>query len=363
MESEAAKSTSQILAILSGQRQDPWARCLRGLAAVAARPYGWIVHRKNRGFDLHPERAARVGLPVISVGNLTTGGTGKTPVVAWLARWCQHQQRQPGLISRGYRSQGGKNDEARELELLLEQVPHQQNPDRVAAARQLIATTPVDMLILDDAFQHRRIHRDLDLVLIDALEPFGFERLLPRGLLREPLDSLARADFVILSRADAVPSARRGEIVQMIRRYAPQTPIAEVVHRPRRLTSPGQAARSIDLLRGRRVAAFCGIGNPTGFRHTLEQSGAELVDFRTFPDHHHYDQADKDQLRQWFQSLPETEELLCTLKDLVKLAPWDSSIPLAAVEIEIQFLSGQTELEARLSGLLKSATGSGPEIR
>ena len=131
-------------------------------------------------------------MPVISVGNITTGGTGKTPMVAWLARWFRNQDVRVALVSRGYRAEAeGQNDEARELATLLPDVPHLQNPDRVAAARIAIDELETQLIILDDGFQHRRIHRDLEIVLIDALQPFGFGHVLPRGLLREPLRGLA----------------------------------------------------------------------------------------------------------------------------------------------------------------------------
>src|SRR5262249_2502673 len=148
-------------------------------------------------------------------------------------------------------------------------VPHLQNPDRIAAAREALRASQQQVLLLDDAFQHRRLARDLDIVLLDALEPFGYGRLLPRGLLREPISSLARAQVVALSRSDAVEEATRREIEAHVRQHAPQAVWLELAHQPCGFVAVGGAETPLGELRGMRVAAFCGIGNPEGFRHTL----------------------------------------------------------------------------------------------
>src|SRR4029079_8704753 len=128
-----------------------------------------------------------------------------------------------------------------------------------------------------DAFQHRRLHRDLDIVLLDALSPFGFDHLIPRGLLREPLEGLRRAHAVILSRANLVDDATRTSIRERAQQLAPEAVWAEAIHAPRELRSHGGRTQSLESLHGARIASFCGIGNPTGFRRTLENAGAEIV--------------------------------------------------------------------------------------
>src|SRR5436190_16306424 len=203
-------SDSQFRDLVSGHWKGPLAIVLRGALWMLAHPYGWIVRRRNARFDRGLVQPTKVAAPVISVGNLTVGGTGKSPFVAWLARWFLDRGTSVTIISRGYGSRGGKpNDEALELAARLPGVPHLQNPDRIAAANQALATNPAQVLILDDGFQHRRLARDLDIVLLDALAPFGYGHLLPRGLLREPIESLARAQVVALSRSDAVDAERR----------------------------------------------------------------------------------------------------------------------------------------------------------
>ncbi|MFM7073908.1 MAG: tetraacyldisaccharide 4'-kinase, partial [Planctomycetota bacterium] len=164
---------------------------LRGVFGLAERPYAWAVAARNRSYDSGRSPINRVDVPVVSVGNLSVGGTGKTPLVAWLAQWFLERGVRVVLVSRGYGAAAGEtNDEARELAIRLPNVPHLQNRYRHAAAQRAIEQHDAQLILLDDAFQHRRLHRDLDIVLLDGLDPFGGERLLPRGLLREPLENL-----------------------------------------------------------------------------------------------------------------------------------------------------------------------------
>src|SRR5207247_1836244 len=170
-------------------------------------------------------------------------------------------------------------------------------------ARAALAVRPRQVLILDDAFQHRRLARDLDIVLLDALEPFGYGHLLPRGLLREPLEGLSRAHVIGLSRSDAVPESRRREIESRVRQLTPAAVWLELAHQPTRLISASGQSLELSALRGRRVAAFCGIGNPAGFRATLERCGVEIAAWLELPDHCAYDNDEISRLCQWLSSL------------------------------------------------------------
>ena len=363
---------AQFRDLVSGRWTGVWPGCLRGLLAAAEPVYAAIARAKNGRFDSGRTQPVRVDAPVISVGNLTVGGTGKTPLVCWLAEWFRSQGTAVSLISRGYGAKGGQpNDEALELAARLPAVPHLQNPDRVAAARQALADNPRQVLILDDAFQHRRIARDLDIVLLDALEPFGHDRLLPRGLLREPVASLARAHVVALSRADAVDKAARAKIRDRVRQVAPQVIWLELEHRPTALINRSSKRLSLEALRGRRVAAFCGIGNPDGFRHTLASCGLDVVAFRAQPDHCAYPPGELARLVSWVSEKgsgvfgghqfsmiegrlpPKTPvAVICTRKDLVKIPHDDlAGRPLWALEIELAITTGQAELESLLAPL------------
>src|SRR5262249_25152626 len=154
------------------------------------------------------------------------------------------------------------------------------------AARLAVQEFEAQIIILDDGFQHRRIARNLDIVLVDAMEPFGFGHVFPRGTLREPLDGLRRAAAIILTRADMVDEVERAKIRGMVERFAPNVAWAECRHAPQSLISASGMEQPLHALRGRRVAAFCGIGNPRGFRHTLDQCGYSVTTWREFPDHY-----------------------------------------------------------------------------
>ena len=321
-------------------------------------PYAWIVRRRNRCYDSGAYHVHRVEVPVISVGNLTLGGTGKSPMVEWIVRELIERKKKVGIVSRGYRARGGLNDEALELAWKLPGVPHIQNPDRVAGARRAIDDFGCDALVLDDAFQHRRIARDLDIVLLDALSPFGFEHVFPRGALREPVEGLARAHVVALTRADLISADERALIRDRVTKLAPSADWIEVVHAPVELVAYRDEAiagevpgphKSLETLRGRRVLAFCGLGNPAGFRHTLAACGYDVAAFREFPDHHQYGQADLDQLAVEAERL-NVEAVVCTQKDLVKIRRDRlGDRPLWAVRVGIEFLSGRDALLKKLS--------------
>ncbi len=313
--------------------------------------YCLAVAFRNCLFDWGLKGIHPADVPVISVGNLTAGGTGKTPVVAFLANWFRERGIGAAILSRGYRSaEGGVNDEKLVLDQLCPGVPHLQNPDRVASARQAAKEHHAQLLILDDGFQHRRLRRDLDLVLIDATCPWGYGAVLPRGLLREPKSSLRRADLVILTRTDQVSENRRAEILKEIHRIHPQLPCVEAAFVPRRLINADGEACDFENLKGRPVAAFCGIGNPAGFRQTLTSCGLEVEEcgMRTFPDHHHYSDEDFKALGQWAGD-QNAAALLTTQKDLVKIPHSHlGDVPVWAVEIGAELVRGADLLISRL---------------
>ena len=254
--SSAFVSPSAFRELVSGRRRGGVASALRGILAAAEVPYTWAVRWRNRRYDCGAKAVHRIGVPVISVGNLTLGGTGKTPMVEWIVRQFLAQGKTVGIISRGYGAHSGPNDEALELAWKLPGVPHVQDPDRVAAARRAIEEFGCQVLVLDDAFQHRRIARDLDIVLLDALEPFGYEHVFPRGTLREPLAGLARAHIVALSRADLLTAEQRSTIRDRVAQLSPQAVCVEVVHAPLALVAAASStAGSLPCTHGRGKAS------------------------------------------------------------------------------------------------------------
>src|SRR5205814_1694442 len=188
---------------------------------------------RNSSYSRGILRSARAARPVISVGNITTGGTGKTPVVRWLASRLRDQGKHVAILLRGYKSAGAAGSDERELlDRLLNAstsdnpVIVHANPDRVAGAAETLQKHPdVDVFVLDDGFQHRRLQRDFDLVLIDATNPFGFGHVLPRGLLREPLGGLGRASALLITRCDQVAHEALGQVEQKLKWFAPAAPV------------------------------------------------------------------------------------------------------------------------------------------
>ena len=347
------------LRLIRGEARGPLAALGRIALAGAAVPYRVGVVARNAAFDRGWKTIHRAAVPVVSVGNITLGGTGKTPMVEWAARWFRQRNRRVAILSRGYGQTAGLNDEGRVLEENLPDVPHLQGADRAALAATAVEELESELLVLDDGFQHRRLARDLDVVLLDALEPFGHGRLFPRGLLREPIGALRRAGVVVLSRTDLVSPERRQAIRAEAERRAGPLPWAEARHAPVGLVDSAGKLGPLDRLRGARVAAFCGIGNPEGFRRTLAGLGVELVGFRALADHHPYSAADIAELAEWAAGGPGAELVLTTQKDLVKVR-LDAlgAVPLRALRIGLEVLDGAEVLEAALAAIDARIAGS-----
>jgi tetraacyldisaccharide 4'-kinase len=336
-------------ALIGGQRKGAWPALQRLGLWTLSLPYGLGVCLRNGAFDHGWRRCETAGLPVISVGNLTAGGTGKTPCVETVARFYRSLDLRVAILSRGYGAGAGVNDEAMVLEQNLPDVPHLQGADRVALARIAVEELQSDVLVLDDAFQHRRLRRDLDLVLIDATNPWGHGYLLPRGLLREPVRSLKRAHVVMLTRCDLATPAALAEIRGRAKQLAPHAPVIETVHEPAAWQNTALTEVPVEALHGRPVAAFCGIGNPEGFRRTLDGLGLEVVAWRTFADHHPYVRADIEDLRRWARQQPADAALVTTQKDLVKInLERLGERELWALRIRLRVTSEQAAFEEKL---------------
>ena len=340
----------KLLEIISGQDRRPIASCARlGLSCLTP-VYrtviglrNWWYHRAIQRNDRTVVRHAEI--PVISVGNLTTGGTGKTPHVLALARTLRDSNLRVALVSRGYgmdKENDSRNDEAMELEIRLPDVPHLQNPDRYAMTKIAFEELESEVVLLDDGFQHRQLHRDLDIVIVDATLPFGYGRLLPRGLLREPISSLRRADWVILSRSNLVEEFQRLEIRKTIEKYVSPDRILETSMVPSQgVTSSGDKIE-LSKLRGPKTFAVCGIGNPENFLLTLTEAGFNIVGSKIFSDHHGYQREDVE-LIGCLASESNCQQIICTEKDLVKLSvDAINGIPLAALSVEAKFCSDPT---------------------
>jgi tetraacyldisaccharide 4'-kinase len=308
------------LGALSGT-DTSWPARLTRLATAAVEPgYATVMRARNLLYDAGWKRSHDLGRPSISVGNLTTGGTGKTPMVDWLANRLADAGRHPAVLLRGYGSSDGEgSDELAVLRRSLgDRVPVQANPSRVAGGTAVLERSPeVDAFVLDDAFQHRRAKRAFDLVLISATNPFGYEHVLPRGLMREPPAGLRRASAVVVTRCDAVAPDRLETIVQRIRRHHSAVPIYRADHVHSAVWFPAtDTTRPIETLSADPFFAVAGIGDPDALDQQLARHGSTYRGHRWFADHHAYASADVEQIH----AAAGSARILTTEKDWVKLA-------------------------------------------
>jgi len=300
---------------------------------------------------------------VISVGNLTVGGTGKTPVVIALASALRERGRRVGVVSRGYkrRSVAGvlevsdgqtvrsDPDETGDEPLLIAQrcpgVPVAVGADRPLAGRHLLDRYHVDTLIMDDGYQHLALRRDANILVLDASTPFGNGYLLPRGGLREPLSAMARATAVLITRASQ--AARLDDLKTAVRTVSSTVPVWVTDFRPSTVAQVGGSSTvEPSALKGEQVLAVSGIGRPDSFRRLLADAGATVAEHCVFPDHHAYSWEDVQRVRQ-AAARAGAIRIVTTEKDGVKLARFDAvakqEVPIWAVRIDLTWLEGFEE--------------------
>jgi len=245
------------------------------------------------------------------------GGTGKTPTVMALVRSWMKLGGKPGILSRGYRSGPDGNDEFRMQREELPEVPHVQHKDRFHAGKMLLEKHPgVDLLILDDGFQHRRLHRDLNILLCDASDPFGGGWCLPLGRLREPVDGVERADHILLTRAERCSEEWLHQVMGFFQQLHPGIPVdlCSTKVTGLRTLSGGEPVTSDE----ERWLAFSAIGTPDGFRHSLESADLRISAEVQYPDHHRYTCTDMNHLVQTADRRG-CGAIVCTAKDAVKV--------------------------------------------
>jgi tetraacyldisaccharide 4'-kinase len=331
-------------------------KMLRILAFPLAPLYGAVVRARNLAFDNHPERAARAGLPVISIGNLSLGGTGKTPVTLFLAEGLQKLGWSSVVLSRGY---GGRRRvdpmtvDWPTSPLLAGDEPvlmaRRLGPGRVVVARRRIEGAQLvhsfvpkpRCLLLDDGFQHRALHRDLDLLLLDGVKRWGNGRMVPLGDLREPMSSAARAHALIITRAARAPMA---EIRSWWDQHGSRGPVFGVdfaISALRNWTT-GERLLLPDTL-GRSFLAFCALGNPQAFLADLMVAGVRWVADRTFHDHHRVTPRELQLIEQQATESG-AEALVCTEKDAVKLDQSHRAVLNLPLYVAEQSLLGGEEL-------------------
>lgn len=338
--------------IISGYTKNPLYVMIRLMLSFFAFFYFLALFVRVLLYRIRIFRSYSVGVPVVSVGNLTLGGTGKTPCVVSLARRLSAKGLNVAVLMRGYGADvDGICEEAAEIKRLVPKVQVYTGKNRYKSARKAVADG-AQVLILDDGFQHWRIKRDIDIVLVDATNPFGYGYIFPRGLLREWPSALKRADIIILTRTDIPPVSTKLATIAAIKRYAPDTPILQSIHKPKRLIRiPKGKSKDISWLKGKRVLAFCGLANPAAFLMTLTMSGAKTAAFHAFSDHQRYHGRLVGALEEQAKKL-NCRAMVTTLKDAVKLTNYDFSIPLYALEIEFLITKGEEMLTEHLGKVM-----------
>jgi tetraacyldisaccharide 4'-kinase len=339
---------------------DPPGPLVRAVAAVASRLYGLGAGLRRTLYARGLLRIKKLPAPVVSVGNLTVGGAGKTPVVACLARLWQDRGKRVAILSRGYGGQSRNvacisdgrqtykkppevGEEPYWLARTLSGVAVYTGACRYAAGMAAWQEVKPDLFLLDDGFQHYQLYRDLDLVLLDAASPFGNGQLLPRGPLREPLTALAAARGLILTRFD--PERHQAQLAA-IRAAFPDKRVLTAAIIPVSVTIyPEGRADAPVALRHRALMAFAGLARPEVFTATLQELGANLKGCRNFPDHHAYSPDELDRLPAAALALG-AEGLVTTGKDWARLGErWDGELPLWVLEVEARLGDAEKILE------------------
>jgi len=316
--------------------------------------YGAFTRARTQMYERGTFKTTKLERPVISIGNMTTGGTGKTPLVEWVARTLAGEGKKVCILTRGY---GRKNPDRHVLVSDATQVFS--NPtdagdepfllatnllgiaavisdaDRITAGQGAIKHLRTDCFVLDDGFQHLRLARDLNIVSVDATNPWGGGRLLPLGRLRETLAGLKRADCIVLTRCDQAKDVET--IREEINRLSGDRPVFQSRMKTVRLVPLKETDTVLPPVTP--IAAFCGIGNPQSFFNHLKMSGYETVIQQSFADHHTYTQADVDNLRNIARAAG-AKSFVTTAKDAVKLRDLEFDLPCYSLEIEIQIEDG-----------------------
>jgi tetraacyldisaccharide 4'-kinase len=333
--------------------------------SAALTPLSWIyadiVRRRAKLFRDEPHRSRRLDAIVLSVGNITVGGTGKTPMVLWLAERLAHMNVPVGILSRGYKggvrvdrntqddveaqSPGVHFAWSDEVALLSRRLGFKARfgvgPERWAEGR-MLTSLGIQWIILDDGFQHMQLHRDADIVLIDAMDPFGSNRLLPAGRLREPLEALGRADVLVITRTDSAP-----ELAARLRKYstAPIFYAKSELEEIRPLENSNVTCGKAEWL-GKRVFAFCGIGNPNAFFRDVEHWGMQLVGRRAFRDHHRFTQVNARRIERAALAAG-AEALICTEKDSHNLGKLRfDRLPIFSCDVSVRVPEGDAFWQA-----------------
>ncbi|MBI4431181.1 MAG: tetraacyldisaccharide 4'-kinase [Candidatus Omnitrophica bacterium] len=336
------------LRILSGDTAGPVGAIFGAILALLSYLYTAVVLAIRRLYGKQILKVKRLSISVVSVGNLTWGGTGKTPLVDYVAEHIESAGKRVFILTRGYGS-----DEIKELARGHPAAKVVVGKDRYAAARKALENSKADIAILDDGFQHWRLFRDLDIVAVNALNPFGNGNVIPAGILREPVSAVRYADFVVITHTNLVERTVLDQLVGRLRRNGIRDEqIAESVHEPQYLYRASSGKRVLPgELGSKQALAFSGIGHPASFESTLKGAGVKLSRSIRFQDHHSYS---GDELRSIKSEALAVDELITTEKDFLRSPELMIDIidPLV-LKIRIRITKGEKVLHARLDSILR----------
>ncbi len=336
--------------LISGKQKGTGSTLLNFLLTGASIVYSLIVRLRNFFYDKHIFKTHQTQIPVISIGNITLGGTGKTPLVVWLCKELS-KNHNCAILTRGYKAANKycSKHNTDEPEMLSKSCPHAKvivNPNRVIGAAEAIGKFAAKIIIMDDGFQHRRLSRDLDIVTIDATRPFGYDKIFPAGLLREPISSLKRADAIVITRCDTTNESELNKLEEKLQTINPKMIISRSIHAPVHAITINNKEISLQQLKDKRIFAFCGIGNPEAFLYTIKKLGCDIAGSRIYNDHHNYTNDDLSDIYRQAKHL-NAEIILTTQKDWTKISVLNTTkngLIFAYIAIEIKLLTGEDKL-------------------
>ena len=337
------------LSLIQGEKKDPLSQSLKFFLWLLSLVYGASVSLIRFLYESGWLRQERLPVPAISVGNLTWGGTGKTPFVIDLAKRIQLFGRKPLVLSRGYGA-----DEWKELSFNLQHIRIGVGKDRVRIAKSLLSQEKADVVICDDAFQHWRLNRDWNIVTMNAALPFGNGFLIPRGNLRENASALKGAHTIVLTNVDRVPPNNLTQLKRKLLDHAPQAEWVETVHEPIHFyKASSKEIRALGSFRGVSTVAVSAIGSPELFSATLRDIGMNIKKSFEFPDHHFFKEKDLLPVKE-FVNEASIQDVVTTEKDFFRVPElWIHMLDPWILKVRIKIISGEEKITARLLALLK----------
>ena len=356
---------------------------LKCLLAPAAFLYKAGVTFRHRLFDWGILKSEKFDIPVICIGNITVGGTGKTPTAQRVAMMIKNMGYRVVILNRGYRSHWDKElgvvsdgrkiymtsyeagDEAYLMAKMMPGVPVVIGKNRDVTGKYAVENLHAEVIIMDDGYQHWQVYRDLDIVLVDTLNLFGNGCLLPRGILREPLSHLNRADMFLFTKSDQSSQLTRTALTENIRQYNTKAPIVESIHHAMNFVEIADWYKGIqqnpiglENLKGKKVMIFSAIGNPSSFEQNVSGCGLEILEAIRYPDHHDYGMLEMQYIGERASELA-ADALITTGKDAVKIPTefiyFNREIPLYVMNMDIMMIKNETVFNETLTQVVETS--------